>query len=231
MKLKQINESVLDLVDKNTEDMVVADAGLVLADEIANKAADRKRIKKETEQVMKQTNAIVKETNAEKPAEILESLNESVEITRDNLIDFLWDRLMSNFEDSLVAIVSEEFEDYNPDWCADEYSDALTEAAKAYISAIADRLLANKSAKNEAYFTEDEKQAEEKKALNIPVKQWTTPEEIVKINNELTEKANAGKIMLLREENGMIMLAEPAINGIYVISTDDKGYITKIALV
>lgn len=76
MKLKPINESVLDLVDDKVEDMVVADAGLVLADEIANKEAEKNAIKKEVAPVMDQTKAIAKTTNADAPAEILEALDE-----------------------------------------------------------------------------------------------------------------------------------------------------------
>lgn len=74
MRLKPINESVLDLVDDKMKDMIVADAGLVLSDEIANKDAEREQIKKEMQPVMDNSKKVSKETNGEDPAEILESV-------------------------------------------------------------------------------------------------------------------------------------------------------------
>lgn len=66
--------------------------------------------------------------------------------------------------------------------------------------------------------------------IEIPHEEYTSIEDIIRINNELDEKAKAGKLLGLRKEKDMLMLAEPAINGIWTLFLNDKGGIIKITL-
>ena len=80
--------------------------------------------------------------------------------------------------------------------------------------------------------SKDKSSEEEKKTFSIKLdsKEYTKPEDLIKINNELDEKAKAGKLIPLRKEKDKLMLAEPEINGIWTIFLNDKGSITRITL-
>lgn len=69
-----------------------------------------------------------------------------------------------------------------------------------------------------------------KKAIKIPHYEYTKLEDLVRINNELGEKAKKGLLVGLRQEKNLLELAEPRINGIWDIHLNDEGNIEKIVL-
>lgn len=68
------------------------------------------------------------------------------------------------------------------------------------------------------------------KTIKIPHFEYTKVEDLIRINNELGEKAEKGLLMLLRQEKHLLELAEPSINGIWEIFLNDEGYIQRIVL-
>lgn len=66
--------------------------------------------------------------------------------------------------------------------------------------------------------------------IELPHEEYTEPEDLKRVNDELSKKADEGKIIGIRKEDDMLMLAEPEINGIWIIYLNDKGYIKKIVL-
>lgn len=66
--------------------------------------------------------------------------------------------------------------------------------------------------------------------IDITHEEYTDPEDLVRINNELGEKAKDGKLLGLRKEKDYLMLSEPEINGIWTLYLDEDGNITKIVL-
>ena len=64
----------------------------------------------------------------------------------------------------------------------------------------------------------------------LPHREYTTPTDIKRINDELSEKAEKGLLIGLRQEKNYLMFAEPSINGIWTMHLNEKGYITKITL-
>ena len=68
------------------------------------------------------------------------------------------------------------------------------------------------------------------KTIKMDVKQYTSYEDLVRINNELDEKAKKGLLVPLRQEPNLLMLSEPRINGIWNIYLDNNGCIEKIVL-
>ena len=69
-----------------------------------------------------------------------------------------------------------------------------------------------------------------KEAFELPHKVFTEPFDLARINHELGEKAEEGKLIGLRQDKNEIVLAEPSINGIWVMCLNEKGYIKKIVL-
>ena len=69
-----------------------------------------------------------------------------------------------------------------------------------------------------------------KEVIELPHKVYTKPADIKRVNDELSEKAEKGLLVGLRQEKEMLMLAEPRINGIWTLHLNEKGYITKITL-
>lgn len=65
--------------------------------------------------------------------------------------------------------------------------------------------------------------------IELPTKTYTKVEDLVRINDELTAKANRGELMPLRMDGDKLMVAEPSINGIWTLFLD-KGKIVKIVL-
>lgn len=70
----------------------------------------------------------------------------------------------------------------------------------------------------------------EVETIELPHEEYTTPEDIKRINDELSEKAEKGLLVGIRQEKDKLMLAEPQINGIWTLHLNEKGYITKITL-
>lgn len=68
------------------------------------------------------------------------------------------------------------------------------------------------------------------KTIKLPVKRFTKLEDIVKVNNELNEKAKRGELVALRKEKHALVIAEPRINGIWNLLLDSKGKIKEIVL-
>ena len=66
--------------------------------------------------------------------------------------------------------------------------------------------------------------------IKLPHEEYTTPADIKRINDELSEKAEKGLLFGLRQEKDKLMVAEPQINGIWTLHLNEKGYITKITL-
>lgn len=71
---------------------------------------------------------------------------------------------------------------------------------------------------------------EGRKTIEMPHEEYTSIEDLIRINDELGKKAQAGKLMPLRQEKDRLMLAEPAINGIWTLHLDENGGIKKITL-
>lgn len=76
----------------------------------------------------------------------------------------------------------------------------------------------------------DIKEDIEKTEFELPVEVYDKPEDIIRINDELDKKAREGKLIGIRKEKKLLQLAEPAINGIWNIYLNDKGFIEKIVL-
>ena len=74
---------------------------------------------------------------------------------------------------------------------------------------------------------EEEKHIE---TIELPHEEYTSIEDIIRINKELDQKARDGKLLGLRKEKDMLMLAEPAINGIWTLFLNENGGIVKITL-
>ena len=74
---------------------------------------------------------------------------------------------------------------------------------------------------------EEEKHIE---TIELPHEEYTSIEDIIRINKELDQKARDGKLFGLRKEKDMLMLAEPAINGIWTLFLNENGGIVKITL-
>ena len=73
----------------------------------------------------------------------------------------------------------------------------------------------------------------EKKTLKIKnegAKTYTEYEDLVRVNNELGDKARAGKLLPISMSDTELRLSEPEINGIWTIFLDENGNITKITL-
>lgn len=68
------------------------------------------------------------------------------------------------------------------------------------------------------------------KTIDMNAKQYTKKEDLIRINDELGEKAKKGLLVPLRQESNLLEIAEPSINGIWDIFLNDKGIITKIVL-
>ena len=68
------------------------------------------------------------------------------------------------------------------------------------------------------------------KKLTIKHEVYTDVKDLIRINNELGEKAQKGLLIGLRQDKKMLQLAEPAINGIWCLYLNDSGSITKIVL-
>jgi len=66
--------------------------------------------------------------------------------------------------------------------------------------------------------------------IELPHEEYTTPADIKRINDELSEKAEKGLLIGIRQEKNYLMFAEPSINGIWTMHLNEKGYITKITL-
>ena len=60
--------------------------------------------------------------------------------------------------------------------------------------------------------------------------QYTKKKDLIRINNELGEKAEKGLLVGLRQEKNLLQLAEPRINGIWNIYLNDAGSIERIVL-
>ena len=80
----------------------------------------------------------------------------------------------------------------------------------------------------ENYF--EDKLCEDKKTITLPHEEYTKYEDLVRINDELNKKASEGKLVGIRQEKNFLQLSEPAINGIWNIWLDEKGFISKIVL-
>lgn len=68
------------------------------------------------------------------------------------------------------------------------------------------------------------------KTIELPTQIYTKVEDLIRINDELADKANKGELLPLRMDKDKIMIAEPSINGIWTLFLD-KGNIVKIVLV
>lgn len=66
--------------------------------------------------------------------------------------------------------------------------------------------------------------------IEMPHEVYTKPEDIKRVNDELDKKAREGKLIGIRKEKKMLQLAEPAVNGIWTIYLNDKGFIEKIVV-
>ncbi len=77
---------------------------------------------------------------------------------------------------------------------------------------------------------EEKKEDHVIKYIEMPHEVYTTKEDIIRINKELEEKAKAGQLIGIRKEPKMLMLSEPAINGIWTIYLNDEGFIEKIVV-
>ena len=69
-----------------------------------------------------------------------------------------------------------------------------------------------------------------KKCIAMPHVEYTKVEDLVRVNNELGEKAKNGLLVGLRQEKNLLQLAEPRINGIWNIYLNDAGSIERIVL-
>lgn len=70
----------------------------------------------------------------------------------------------------------------------------------------------------------------EVETIELPHEEYTTLEDIKRINDELNEKAKKGLLVGIRQDKEKLMIAEPSINGIWTLFLDAKGYIKKIVL-
>lgn len=89
----------------------------------------------------------------------------------------------------------------------------------------------NKSTK--ASKEENLEEASEGKKVTIKnegAKTYTSKEDIKRINDELGRKARMGKLVPIHMGDDKLELSEPAINGIWTIFLNEKGFITKITL-
>lgn len=68
------------------------------------------------------------------------------------------------------------------------------------------------------------------KTIKLKTMEYTSIEDLVRINKELGEKAEKGLLMPLRMEKNLLELAEPSINGIWEIFLNNEGNIQKIVL-
>lgn len=68
------------------------------------------------------------------------------------------------------------------------------------------------------------------KTIKMKTIQYTKKKDLIRVNNELGEKAKKGLLVGLRQEEHLLQLAEPRINGIWNIYLNDKGCIEKIVL-
>ena len=68
------------------------------------------------------------------------------------------------------------------------------------------------------------------KTIKMKTIQYTKKKDLIRINNELGEKADKGLLVGIRQESHLLQLAEPRINGIWNIYLNDDGNITKIVL-
>ena len=68
------------------------------------------------------------------------------------------------------------------------------------------------------------------KTIKMKTIQYTKKKDLIRINNELGEKAEKGLLMPIRQEKNLLQLSEPRINGIWNIYLNDDGFITKIVL-
>ena len=66
--------------------------------------------------------------------------------------------------------------------------------------------------------------------IEMPHEVYTKPEDLIRVNDELNQKALDGKLIGIRKEKNMLQFAEPQINGIWTMYLNDKGYIEKIVL-
>jgi len=77
---------------------------------------------------------------------------------------------------------------------------------------------------------EEKKEDHVTEYIEMPHEVYTTKEDIIRVNKELEEKAKAGQLIGIRKESKLLMLAEPAINGIWTIYLTDEGFIEKIVV-
>ena len=68
------------------------------------------------------------------------------------------------------------------------------------------------------------------KKIKLKTIEYTSYKDLVRINNELGEKAKKGLLIPLRQEKNLLEVAEPRINGIWDIFLNDEGNIKKIIL-
>lgn len=66
--------------------------------------------------------------------------------------------------------------------------------------------------------------------IELPHEVYTKPADLNRINEELSQKAQKGLLIGIRQDKEKLMIAEPQINGIWTIYLNKKGYITKITL-
>lgn len=78
--------------------------------------------------------------------------------------------------------------------------------------------------------TEEKPEEKPVQTIELPHEEYTEPEDIKRINDELGIKAQEGKVLGIRKEDNMLLLAEPEINGIWAIYLNEEGYIKKIVL-
>lgn len=68
------------------------------------------------------------------------------------------------------------------------------------------------------------------KTIKLDVREFTSYEDIKRVNDELGEKAKKGLLVPLRQEPDLLELAEPRINGIWRMYLNKDGNIKKIIL-
>lgn len=68
------------------------------------------------------------------------------------------------------------------------------------------------------------------KTIKLKTIQYTKKKDLIRINQELDEKASRGLLVPIRQESHLLELAEPRINGIWDIFLNDHGSIEKIVL-
>ena len=65
--------------------------------------------------------------------------------------------------------------------------------------------------------------------LKFPIKHWTKPEDLKRLNAELCDKVKRGELVGINQQENLLQLFEPNINGLWLI-TLEGGFIKKITL-